>query len=92
MLCELSQVQTLFLILLLRPKQHLWDLKENRWGLGEVRLNLNIICHTNINTKTPLHLNFIEELSIKKSELICNLMTAEVMKSSRPVKETQTIT
>lgn len=39
-----------------------------------------------INTKKPLYLNFIEELSIKKSELIGNLMTAEVMESSRPVR------
>lgn len=29
-LCELSQVRTLLLILLLGPKQHLRNLKENR--------------------------------------------------------------
>ena len=41
---------------------------------------------TNTNTKKPLYLNFIEELSIEKSELIGDLMTAEVMESSRPVR------
>lgn len=38
------------------------------------------------DTKKPPYLNFIEELSIEKSELIGNLMTAEVMESSRPVR------
>lgn len=37
------------------------------------------------DTKTLLYLNFIEELSIKESKLISNLMTAEVVEGSRPV-------
>lgn len=40
---------------------------------------------TNLDTKNPTYLYFVEELSIKKSELISNLMAAEVVKSSRPV-------
>lgn len=42
------------------------------------------------NTKKPLYLDFIEEFSIEESELIGDLMTAEVMERSRPVR-TQTI-
>ncbi len=38
-----------------------------------------------VDTKTPLYLNFIEELSIEESELISDLMTAEVVEGSRPV-------
>lgn len=40
----------------------------------------------NIGGGGGTYLNFVEKFSIKKSELISDFMTAEVMKSSRPVQ------
>lgn len=82
-LSELSQVWTLLLILLLGPKQHLRNLK-NKTRIESVELSGRM--GNNDKHKDATDLNFIEEFSIKKSELIGNLMTTEVMERSGPVR------
>lgn len=58
--------------------------------MGLTPWRINVKTQINVNKIKTLYLNFIEELSIKKSELIGDLVTTEVMESSRPVR-TQTI-
>lgn len=41
------------------------------------------------NTDEPPYLNFVEQLRIKKRQLISNLMAAEVVQGSRPENDTQ---
>lgn len=85
-LCELSQVWTLLFILLLGPKQHLRDLEKISRGWLRVQLGVGVQQCWPAKRQRLLYLDLIEELGIQESELICNLMTAEVVERSRPVR------
>lgn len=85
-LCELSQVWTLLFILLLGPKQHLRDLEKISRGLTE---GAEFKQCWPTERQRLLYLDLIEELGVQESELICNLVTAEVVERSWPVR-TQT--
>lgn len=41
------------------------------------------------NTEEPPYLNFVEQLRVKKRQLISNLMAAEVVQGSWPENDTQ---